>query len=301
MLDFKTFLQPEAIARIARLELRARHIVEGLLAGMHRSPHFGQSIEFRQHRQYAPGDDLRHVDWLVWARQDRLCVKQYDEDTNLACYVLVDASASMAYGNGPLNKYAYAATLAASLAYLALKQHDAVGCTAFDCEVRGEVPPRARRQQLAAIVHTLERQTQFHKSGIAAVLKHAAETMPRRGMIVVVSDLFGDVDQTISGLRRLRQRGHDVVVLHVMDDDELDFPFSGATRFEDLESSDALACNPRALRDGYLQAVDEFLAGLRHGCAQSAIDYALVRTSQSFEAALVRFLNHRMKVHQRAG
>jgi uncharacterized protein (DUF58 family) len=292
--DSKQFLHPEAIRRIGRLELRARHIVEGLLSGMHRSPFFGQSVEFLQHRQYAPGDDLRHVDWKVWAKQDRLYVKQYEEDTNLRCTLLVDVSASMQYGSGPLNKYEYAATVATSLAYLLLKQHDAVGCIAFDEYVRARTPLRSTQAHLSTIVQTLDASKPRNKTDPGSILREIAETGPRRGMIILLSDLLGDVASTLRGLRLLRQRGHDVMVLHVMDDDELDFPFDGPTRFEGLELQDSLNCNPRALREGYLAALDRFLTEMRRGCARDAVEYTLIRTSQSLDAALASFLCRRM-------
>jgi len=289
-LDSKRFLHPEAIRRIGRLELRARHVVEGLLSGMHRSPYFGQSVEFLQHRQYAPGDDLRHIDWKVWAKQDRLYIKQFEEDTNMRCTLLVDVSASMQYGSGPLNKYEYAATVASSLAYLLLRQHDAVGCIAFDESIRARTPLRSRKTHLKSIVQTLDASEPLNKTDTGSILREIAEVSPRRGMMVIVSDLLGEVETTLRGLRLLRQRGHDVLVLHVMDDDELDFPFDGPTRFEGLELPAQLNCNPRALREGYLSALDRFLTGLRRGCARNAIDYTLLRTSQPLDAALATFL-----------
>lgn len=292
--DSKQFLHPEAIRRIGRLELRARHIVEGLLSGMHRSPYFGQSVEFLQHRQYTPGDDLRHVDWKAWAKQDRLYVKQFEEETNLRCTMLVDVSASMQYGRGPLNKYEYAATVATSLAYLLLKQHDAVACLAFDEKICARSPLNSTRQHLQTIVKTLDASKPRDKTSVGAILSEIAESVSRRGMVVVISDLLGDVEATLRGLRLLRQRGHDTLVLHVMDDDELDFPFEGPTRFEGLELPDHLNCNPRALREGYLEAVERFLTALRRGCARNEVDYALVRTGDPLDAALTRFLSHRL-------
>jgi uncharacterized protein (DUF58 family) len=299
MPDSKRFLHPEAIRRIARLELRARHVVEGFLSGMHRSPYFGQSVEFRQHREYAVGDDLRHVDWKVWARQDRYYVKQFEEDTNLRCTLLVDVSHSMQYGRGPLNKYAYACTIAASLAYLLLKQQDAVGCVAFDRSIRTTVPVRSKRTHLQAVIDALAVSLPQDKTEMYGILRGVAETYPRRGMMVLISDLLADRAGALRGLRMLRRRGHDVLVFHVLDDDELDFPFTGPTRFEGLESDDQVNCNPRALREGYLEALQAFLAELRRGCAQSTVDYALVRTSQPLDAALARFLSNRLGMHHR--
>jgi uncharacterized protein (DUF58 family) len=296
--DSKRFLHPEAIRRIGRLEIRARNVVEGFLNGLHRSPYFGQSIEFLQHRQYAPGDDLRHVDWKVWAKQDRLYVKQFEEDASMRTTLLVDVSASMRYGSGPLNKYEYAATAAASLAYLLLRQHDAVACLAFDEGIRSRTPLRSTEAHLAAIVQSLDAATPRNKTDPGGILAEIAKASPRRGMMVVLSDLLGDAQSTLRGLRLLRQRGHDVLVLHILDDDELDFPFEGPTRFEGLELPEHLNCNPRALREGYLAAVEQFLATLRHGCARDAVDYALIRTSEPLDAALARFLSRRLAAHR---
>jgi uncharacterized protein (DUF58 family) len=292
--DSKRFLHPEAIRRIGRLEIRARHVVEGFMSGMHRSPYFGRSIEFLQHRQYSPGDDLRHVDWKAWAKQDRLYVKQFEEDASMRTTMLVDVSASMQYGSGPLNKYEYAATAAVSLAYLLLRQHDAVSSIAFDEDIRARTPMRSTQVHLKSIVQSLDASAPRHKTDAGGVLRQVAEENYRRGLIVVVSDLLGDVGSTLRGLRLLRQRGHDVLVLHVMDDDELDFPFDGPTRFEGLELPEHLNCNPRALREGYLEAVEKFVSSLRHGCARDAVDYELIRTSQPMDAALAAFLSRRL-------
>ena len=294
MPDPKRFLHPETIRRIERLELRARHIVEGFLSGMHRSPYFGQSVEFLQHRQYAFGDDLRDVDWKVWAKQDRFYVKQYEEDTNLRCLLLCDVSASMAYGRGAMTKYDYACTIAASLAYLLLRQQDAVGCVAFDAVPRTLVPMRTRRNHLDSIIKALDVSAPSEKTEVESVLHEAAQTYPRRGQIVLISDLLADRQGLFRGLKLLRSRGHDVIVFHVMDDDELDFPFNGPTRFEGLESIDTLRCNPRALREGYLSALSEYLHDVRRGCLRARAEYELLRTSQPLDAVLAAFLSRRL-------
>ncbi|MFP6693207.1 MAG: DUF58 domain-containing protein, partial [Pirellulales bacterium] len=223
MNDSKRYLHPDAVKRISRLELRARHIVEGFLSGMHRSPYFGQSVEFLQHREYVPGDDLRRVDWKVWAKQDRLYVKQFEEDTNVRSTVLVDISASMQYGSGPLNKYEYGCTIAATLAYLLLRQQDSVGCVSFDEDIRIKVPPLSKRNHINSIVQALASDSPKDKTDLYSIFRQVAETYPRRGMMIVISDLLGDRDGLVKGLKLLRQRGHDVMVFHVMDDDELDF------------------------------------------------------------------------------
>jgi uncharacterized protein (DUF58 family) len=292
--DARRFLDPEAIKRIARLDLRARQIVEGFLSGLHHSPYFGQSVEFRQHRQYTAGDDLRYVDWKVWAKQDRFYVKQFEEDTNLRCTLLCDVSRSMRYGNGASNKYEYACTAAACLAYLLLRQQDGVGCVAFDDDVRMTVPVRTKRNHLDAVLQALDNCVPQNKTDLYPILRSAAESFPRRGLMVLISDLFTDREGLFRGLRLLRSRGHDLLVFHVLDDDELDFPFNGPTRFENLETPEVLRCNPRALREGYLQALHAYLDEVRRGCTRHQADYLLLRTRQPLDAALAAFLSHRL-------
>jgi uncharacterized protein (DUF58 family) len=299
MRDSKRFLHPEAISRIARLDLRARHIVEGFLSGTHRSPYFGQSVEFLQHRQYAPGDDLRHVDWKVWAKQDRYYLKQFEEDTNLRATLLVDVSHSMQYGSGPLNKYEYGCTIAACLAYLLLRQQDAVGCVAFDEGIRVKVPQRTKRTHLNSIIQALSVSEPEKKTDLRQILHGVAEGYPRRGMMALISDLLVDRDGLFKGIKLLRQQGHDVMVFHVLDDDELDFPFNGPTRFDGLEIPTRLNCNPRALREGYLAALREYLDEVRRGCSQHGVDYALLRTSQPLDSALAAYLSNRLGMHHK--
>jgi uncharacterized protein (DUF58 family) len=298
----RRFLRPDAIARIHRLELRARAVVEGALAGLHQSPFKGQSVEFLQHREYVRGDDLRRVDWKVWGRQDRFTVKEFEEETNLRLTILVDGSASMDYDGGAAavpprpTKYDTAATVAASLAWLALSHGDAVGCGVFDDRLRASVPARTKRSHLASICDVLEAPRNAGVGDFPRVLRAAAEALPKRGMVVVVSDLLADRDGLFAGLQLLRTRGHDLALIHVLDDDELDFRFDGPTRFEGLELPADLTCNPRALRDGYLAAVEAFLAQIRGRAAALRCDYALVRTGEPLAAALVRFLSRRASV-----
>jgi len=292
-------LRPETVSRIARLELRARGVVEGVLAGLHKSPYKGQSVEFLQHRPYVRGDDLRRVDWKVWARQDRLSVKEYEEETSLRLTLLVDGSASMDYQPTETSrptKYQQAATLAASLAWLALSHGDAAGGGLFDDKLRANLPARNRRTQLAELCAVLEAARNAGETDFRCVLRQAAEQLPRRGVVVVISDLLGDRDGLLEGLRLLRQRGHDLAILQVLDDDELDFPFEGPTRFEGLELPAHLACNPRGLRAGYLEALEAFLADVRRQAAAVTADYELIRTSDPPELPLVRFLARRMRL-----
>ncbi|MCA9192015.1 MAG: DUF58 domain-containing protein [Planctomycetales bacterium] len=282
----KRYLPPEAVSRAQRLELKARQIVEGFLSGSHRSPYFGQSVEFVQHRQYVPGDDVRHVDWKVWARQDRLVIKQYEEDTNLRCTLLVDSSASMNYGAEQNSKFDYAATLAACMALLILKQQDAVASILFDNKIRSRVPMRTSQRHLADIIASFENARPAEKTNLDSIFKDIVQSSSRRGLMVLFSDLLGAEESALRGISTLRKAGNDVMVIHVLHDDELDFPFSDPTRFEGLESLDHLTCNPRALREGYLEALNRSLIRIRRTCAASKCDYLLVRTSDAPDAVL---------------
>ncbi|MEM9645623.1 MAG: DUF58 domain-containing protein [Planctomycetota bacterium] len=288
-------MRPEVTGRIRRLELSARRVVEGFLSGMHRSPYFGQSIEFLQHRQYVPGDEIRHIDWKVYARQDRLHIKQYEEETNLRLQLVIDRSASMAYGDGTTNKFDYSASIAASLAYLALRQKDAAGLFTFDTRVCDSLPAKSNQQQLTRMLSLLDQVGADGRTDLKAVAQQVAQTIPRRGLVVVISDLLG-VDSVVDGLQVLRSRGHDVALFHVLHDHEIDFEFEGATRFEGLESDDFLNCNPRALREGYLEALDEFLNQTRKACGRLQIDYLMTRTSQPLDAVLAKFLSRRVRL-----
>ncbi len=298
MPDSKRFLHPDVIQRISRLELRARYVVEGFLSGMHRSPYFGQSVEFLQHREYSWGDDLRYLDWKVWAKQDRYYVKQFEEDTNLRCTLLCDVSHSMRYGEQAWSKYEYGCTIAASLAYLMLRQQDAVGCVAFDQSIRTTIPQRTKRNHLDTIVRALDVSLPREKTDLYQVLHTVAETYPRRGLVVLISDLLVERPGLFRGLKLLRSRGHETLVFHVLHDDEMEFPFTGPTRFEGLESLDIVRCNPRALREGYLAALRAYLEEVRRGCTRNAVDYMLLRTSQPLDAALAAFLSSR-RIRQR--
>jgi uncharacterized protein (DUF58 family) len=292
--DSRRSLRPEELARIARLEVRAREVVEGFLTGMHRSPYFGNSIEFLQHREYVPGDETRHIDWKVWSKTDRYYVKLYEEETNLRTILLVDASESMQFGSGAMTKFDYGCTIAAALTYLLLKQQDSVGLVTFDAAVRNVVPPRSKQTHLTAVLSALSAEQPRQKTDIHTILRRVAEDYGKRGMIVLISDLLADRDGLFRGLKLLRHRGHDVLVFHVLDDQELDFDYSGTTRFEGLEELGELTCDPRALREGYLEALQAYLNDVRRECARNKIDYQVIRTSEHLDAALAGFLSKRL-------
>lgn len=288
-------LDPDVIARISSLEFKARQVVEGLIAGRHRSPFRGGSAEFAQHREYTPGDDLRYLDWKVWARSDRLTVKEFEEETNLRATFLLDASASMDYGSNLAHKYEYSTMLVGSLAYLLLRQSDSVGLKVFDDSLRVEIPHRNVQNHLRALLHGMQVVKPAKKYDFAAIMGEVAEQDFHRGLVVLVSDLLADRESVLDGLRRLRQRRHDVIVFHVLHDDEIDFDFHGTTRFEGLEDPSMITCDPRGLRDDYLKAVNRFLTDVRKLCGRTGIDYRLARTSQPLDAVLGSLLRERMR------
>lgn len=296
--DSKRFLQPETIARISRLEVVARNVVEGFLSGGHRSPYFGQSIEFAQHREYVPGDDIRRIDWKVWSKTDKYYIKQYEEETNLRTTLVVDVSESMQFGEGELSKYEYACRVAASLSYLLLRQSDAVGMVTFDSTIRQRVQQSSKMNHLTAMLAALDNAKPQQKTSVADVLSKVADEYHRRGLIVLVSDLLADRAGLFKGLKLLRTRGHDIMIFHVLDDAELDFPYSGTTKFEGLEDAGEMICDPRALRDGYLAAMKTYLDEIRRFCSQHLIDYQTIRTSEHLSAVLSHYLTHRVGMRQ---
>ena len=299
--DARRFYDPKVIAKITQLDLRAQHVIEGFISGMHRSPFFGHSVEFAQHREYVRGDDVRHLDWKVWSKTDRFYIKQYEAETNLRAQVVVDVSESMRYGTGALNKYEYACTAGACMAYLATRQQDSVGLIAFDSDIRAQLPPKASQIHLDAIAKTLNVSKPREKTNIYSVLKRVAEATHGRSLIAILSDFLVDREPLLKGLEMLRARRHDVMVLHIMDDDEINFPFAGTTRFEGMEELPNLTCDPRALRDGYLEALQEYLVEVRRGCSKLGIDYMLIQTSDYMDAVLSRFLHRRMAMRAGGG
>ena len=350
------YFQPEILSRISRLDLRARHVVEGFVSGMHKSPYKGFSVEFANHRAYVPGDDIRHIDWRVYAKADRFFIKEYEEETNMRVQVLLDCSGSMAYPAHPdsdrsrpgrMTKWDYAATLAVSLAYLLTYQQDAVGLTLFDREIRTRLPASTNPGSLRTFAEAIERSTPIDApagtgrgTDFGAVFENLASSIPRRGLVVILSDLLsnasrsltvavrnsdtggadqyrdrqgagigtgdGDsegsgLDKLFRGLERFRYARQDVIVLHVLDHDELTFPFADRTLFEGMEAvglrtdrPDEVLTDPQSLRASYLGALTEYLRKIRSACLNQRIDYTLVSTAENLDVALTTFLATRM-------
>jgi uncharacterized protein (DUF58 family) len=292
----KPYLQPEILARIGDLELRARSVIEGFVSGMHRSPYQGHSVEFAQHREYTPGDDIRHLDWRVYGKSDRFYIKQYEAETNLRSHILVDCSASMRYpeqdlAQGRMTKFEYAATLAASIAYLLVNQQDAVGLMLFDEAIRASLPPLSHQPHLKSILHQLELARPNRTTSARAVFTEIATQLRRRSLVVLISDLLADVDQITEALGRLRHAGHEVIVFHLLDHDERQFPFQDYTMFDGLEAVDQqLFTDPQSLRNGYLKVLAGFIERLKSACTNRRIDFVELSTADRLDVALRAYL-----------
>jgi uncharacterized protein (DUF58 family) len=290
------FLDPSLLARLGSMELKARAVVEGFVAGLHRSPYKGFSVEFAEYRQYMPGDDLSTLDWKVFARSDRHYVKKFEEETNLECHLLVDVSASMAYrGGSAMTKFEYASVLAGALAYLMNRQRDAIGLIAFDDRIRLRIPAGPRKGHLHRLLLALERIETGERSDVARPLQQLAEALVKRGLVIVISDLLDEPDSVVRGLRQLRSRGTDVIVFQVLDPFELRFPFERAARFRDVETDDEVTADPAKAREKYLAA----LTGLRDRYTRelrgAGIDFLTLDTSAPLDAALVAYLDARAR------
>ncbi len=291
------YIDPVLLANIEDLELIARTLVEGFLNGLHGSPYVGFSVEFASHREYVPGDDLRHLNWKLYARNDKLYIKQYDAETNLDCHLVVDVSASMETKSAGISKRRYATMLAAAVSHLALTQRDAVGVTLFADRVLAHVKPRAKANQLDEVLATMVRCAGRTPAASANVLHEVAELMPRRGLVVLVSDLFFETEEVFSGLDHFRFHGHDLVVFHVLDPVEHRLPLDGQVRFYDLETGDELTTQVEEIRAGYTAAINAWQTELDAGCRGRAIDRVTMTTDQPLERALYDYLTRRSQLY----
>ena len=290
-----TLLQPDILSRAEALGLMARQVVEGLRVGDHKSPYRGFSVEFVQHREYVPGDDTKHIDWKSYGRSDRYTIKQYEQETNFIAHLLVDGSNSMRYGDGATNKLEYAKLLTASLAYMVIRQRDSASLRIFDNKWRDELPASSQMGHINTICHKLEAAQPADKSGMGPLLEKLADRVTRRGLVFLISDCFDDVQPILKGLQHLRFRGHEVVLFHVMHQDEIEFPLDGNVRFLDLEGSEELMTRPHLLRPSYLRVVQAFLQELQRGCDASRIDYVRMPTNRPLQAALGEYLVRRLQ------
>jgi len=290
-----SLVDPVALMRIKSLQLRAKVVVEGFSSGLHRSPFHGFSAEFSEYRQYTPGDDPRYLDWRLYARSDRYYVKRFEDETNLRCHLLVDMSRSMGYGSGPYSKSEYARTAAATLAYFLFKQHDAVGLMTFDERIAEYLPPRYRPGHLHRLMLLLDRPLSGKATDLAAPIEQIAATVAKRGLVVLLSDLLTPVDTLQTHLGYLRLRGHEVVVLRILDPRECDFAFSDPATFSDLESGRDLYVDPAAAQRDYLERFNQHASAVRLACDTLGIDLYQMTVDRPLELMLLDFLNARQR------
>lgn len=294
MENYQKFLDPRTLAKVRDLEIKAHQVIEGLVAGAHKSPYQGISIEFAQHREYVVGDDTRHIDWKVFAKTDKFYLKQYEQETNLVCNLALDASESMNYSSGKVTKLDYAAQLAATVAYLVLHQQDSAGMVHFEDRIKYQIHPSGQPSHLKQIMHLLGScQPGNVRSEVGKVLDELAERLKKRSLVMVISDCFDDVDRILAGLRHLRYKRHEVVVFQILDPAEMDFPFQQITKFKGLESFPELLAEPRALRKAYQEEFGKFLRELESGCRSVNVQYRRVRTDEPLERMLASFLGGR--------
>ncbi len=290
------YLDPQMLSKLEGLELRAKRVIEGYVAGLHRSPFQGFSVEFAEHREYAPGDDLRYLDWKVFGRTDKYYLKQYEEETNLITYLLLDTSESMHYQSdaAAMSKLEYAKCVAASLAYLVLRQQDSVGMVTFDDRVRSVIRQSSNPSHMKQLLHVMEQSDAQRKTDTGPIFHDLAERLKKRGIVIICSDLFDDVEHMMTGLKHFRHRRHEVILFHILDPAELDFPFRQTAKFVGLEDLPEVVTDPRSLRKAYLEEFNGFVKAVKRGCRACNVDYVQIRTDESLEIALSAFLSRRM-------
>lgn len=285
------FIDPDVLARIDDLELIARTVVEGFISGLHRSPFLGFSLDFAEHRPYMPGDDIRRIDWRLFARTDRFYVKEYEAETNASVFFALDVSKSMDFGSGGITKLDYGRFLAASLAYMSAEQRDRVGFASFDSDVIDRVPPSARHRHL--VLHSIDRIRPGGEGELARPLAKIGESLTRRGIVVLISDLYDEPRRVMDAVNGLRSKGNDIAVFHILDPAELRFPFEAPSSFEDLETGEQVPVTPEVMHEEYLEMIGEHTRELTREMLRNEVDYALLDTSRPLDHALFHFLSHR--------
>lgn len=297
MKDYRKYLDPKIVAKVGNLELIARLVVEGFITGLHRSPYHGFSVEFAEHRAYRPGDEIKYLDWKVFARTGKFYVKEFQEETNLRCTIAVDASRSMAFASdGNLSKYEYSAYLAAALSLLMIQQRDAIGLTLYDKSIRTFLPPNSKPSYLRQILKTLEQNSPENETGTAEALNLLAEKIKRRGLVIVFSDFFDDPEEILNALKHFRHKKHEVIVFHVLDPRERDFKVGAPANFVDMETGETMLTNPYQIQIAYQNAVNEYINYLKKECLNHQIDYNLLDTATSYDHALASYLVKRKKM-----
>jgi uncharacterized protein (DUF58 family) len=290
-----SYLHPDVIAKAQALGVKARTLVEGLRVGDHKSPYRGFSVEFVQHREYVPGDDIRHIDWKSYGRSERYTIKQYEQETNFTAHLMVDASRSMLYGDGETNKLDYAKTLTAALSYLIIHQRDSVALNIFDAGWRERLPASGQLGHVQTILNTLVSVQPKEKNSIGPLLHDIANQVRRRGLMFLISDCFDDVEAILGGMQHLRFGGHEVILFHILHPDEIDFPFNGMVKFDAMEERMHLLTRPQLIRPTYLRALKKYLAELQLGCERNRCDYVLMNTGKPLSETLTEYLARRLR------
>ena len=295
-IDKRKYLEPEMVARLSNMSLRARLVVEGYIIGQHKSPFHGFSVEFAEHRAYGPGDEIRHVDWKLYGKTDRYFVKQYEEETNLRAYILLDTSRSMEYTSSKISKLDYGNYLSAALAYLMINKQDGVGLTLFDNQIQKFIPPRSKPSHINTILTHLDTIGSGKDTNVGIVLHEMAERIKKRGLVILISDLFDETENIIKGLKHFRHNKQEIIVFHIMDRKELDFNFTNRTKFKDMETDDQITTEPWKIRKIYQQSIRSYQDELRLRCREQKIDYVPLFTDQNLDLALNEFLKKRQRL-----
>ncbi len=297
MNDYKKFLLPEVISKLQSIELKARLVVEGFITGLHKSPYHGFSVEFAEYRQYRPGDEIRHIDWKVYGRTNRYYIKEFVEETNLRSVIALDSSASMAFASkGRISKYEYGSYLAASLAYLLIRQRDSIGLALYDTKLKHFYPPKSKQSYLHEILKAIDNNKPAEATGTSASLDKVAERIKRRGLVIIISDFFDEPDSVMNALKHFRHQNHEVLAFHILDPREIDFKFGSSSTFRDLETGEEIITQPYQIQKQYSKVVADFIADLKSDSRNHRIDYHLIDTSQPYDKALRQYLAKRAKM-----
>ena len=292
-----TILSNEAISKLENLHIKAKKVVEGFIVGLHKSPYHGFSVEFSDHRAYGLGDEVRHIDWKLWAKTDRFFVKRYEEETNLKAHILIDQSRSMSYGSNNISKLEYAKILAASLSYMLIKNQDAVGLYMFDSKIKKIIPPKSTKGHLSTLLKEMEKIKPGIKTNISKAIHKCAEKTHKKGLVILISDLMDDQEKILTGLKHLLYKGHEIIVFHILDDKEINFDFKDRIKFKDLESNKTIIADTRQLQKDYQKKISEFIDFYKQNCFNKKIDYVNLITNQPLDMALSEYIIKRKKLN----
>ena len=296
--EYQEYLNPTFINKIDNLSLRAKLVVEGFIIGMHKSPYHGFSVEFSEHRPYGFGDEIKYIDWKLWGKTDRFYIKQFEEETNLSCHLILDKSLSMDYGSNKLTKFEYSKSICAALSYLMIKQQDAVGLTTFDKKINTTIKPKSKISHLNLLLKTMHNSSTGGETNISSLLHGLAESINKKGLIILISDLLDDEHKVMESLRHFRYKGHEIIVFHIVDPKEKDLDFNQNMNFIDLESNYNIIADSRLVKENYNKAFKKFSDYYKNECLRDKIDYNLVSTSNSLDKTLLQYLIKRSQINK---